>query len=287
MGTLTYEKLKSEKQNQVEGANFNKQWVRIYDNLLIDDDEAESFDSLDIFQNGEIKRVGMEKLTEKEIYTTLIRKHFKKPHRSEITWQFFFQNNLSFPQVWGNFNNKFVMEDTRTYIWEQIHLSFFNTAWFNKISDKNDRCPLCKEIPQTSKHIILYCNVIKYLWEKIEPFLKKLTPAEVNEKEMVFGIINNKLKIEEQLRNWFTYKLREIVGKCERTFHNTPKNINFYSLITKKFKAQIQKEIIYNFHVYKKNKKEFLFFKNYNCKVNLVENNNGKLKINIGEILGE
>ena len=278
-GIKTYGDLRAEKQKQTNGISYNKCLVKIFDRIVVDEDEGEVFDSVELYQNGEINRVNMKKVKEKEIYTTLIKKTYKDTHISETTWQEHFSNNLNYSHIWINLKNKFVLEGTRTYIWEQIHLNYYTTAWFNKITDKQDPCPLCMEIPKDKKHLIIDCNIVKILWSKIDNTLQKLVDVSVDQKEMVFGLTANNLKTEEKLRNWVTFKLRETIGKHEKTFHENHQNINSITRIKNDFNKQIQKEITYMYQLYKKQNKLNLLYLEYNSKFEMFTVENDKVTV--------
>ena len=275
-----YGTLQAEKYKQMMKTEYNKRIVSIFDKIIIDEDEIQEYNSLDIISySGEVKKIDMCKITQKEIYTSIIKRDYNSKHISEVEWLQYFQNDITYSLVWKSFKSNIIMEDTRTCIWELIHLNFFNTYWFNKISDKQDTCPLCKEIPQSKKHIILECNLVKKLWKKIENLLQILIPIEVTEKEMVFGLIGKNVTTEEKMRNWLTFKLREAIVKQERLIYNKEGYINSYVQIQTRANKEISKEIIYHYHIAKKENKLETFFKFYNSKIEIVKLENENLII--------
>ena len=133
------------------------------------------------------------------------------------------------------------------------------------------------EIPKDKKHLIIDCNTVKILWTKIDNTLQKLVNIPVDQKEMVFGLTENNLKTEEKLRNWVTFKLRETIGKHEKTFHENPQNINSITRIQNDFNKQIQKEIVYMYQLHKKQDKLNLLYLEYNSKFEIFKVENEKV----------
>ena len=93
------------------------------------------------------KAMTMSTIEEKDIYISLIKQNFYRLHVSEIKWgEYFSTELLVFKEIWLALQNNIVTEKTRSCIWEQIHLNFFTTYWFNTISDDEKVCPLQSKI---------------------------------------------------------------------------------------------------------------------------------------------
>ena len=267
-----YGHLKSEKEKETNGQPHNKRLVKIFNAININHNYVQDFYSIHII--GEIEQTDMMVVTSKQLYTTLLRNSYHL-HTSEAFWQQFFPEYLDFQEIWASVNSPLLMEDTRSYIWEEIHLNFYNTYWFNTISNKGDACPLCKEVPQSKIHIILHCKMSKELWKNIEGTLKKYTPLEISETEMCFGIFKEKMTTEEHIRNWITYKLREAILKQERFAYDKP-GIDNKLQIKNRFNKDVRKELIYRYHLAKKDHKSDQFLATFNCKIELIKIIDGK-----------
>ena len=57
--------------------------------------------------------------------------------RSPIDWE----------EVWNGVHNLLSTNETKTIIWQQIHLNFYTQYSYNKWHKTQQRCPLCLNIP--------------------------------------------------------------------------------------------------------------------------------------------
>ena len=69
-------------------------------------------------------------------------------------------------------------------------------------------------------HIILTCPLVRSLWRDIHPFLETIHSAPLTDYEMAFGL--NGITAPVILRNWLTFKFRQIISFQEYVAHNTP-----------------------------------------------------------------
>ena len=77
-------------------------------------------------------------------------------------------------------------------------------------------CPLCKKIPESIFHIILNCDFVNYIWTQLQPILDQLHRKPIDEEEKALGIVHIRKSTGMILRNWVTYKMRELVMQFER-----------------------------------------------------------------------
>ena len=129
--------------------------------------------------------------------------------------------------VWRTVHNILTTNQTKTMIWQQIHLNFYTQYSYNKWHKKQELCPLCQNIPENIYHIILHCKFTNKLWEDIEPILRELHSTPVSEEEKAFGIVQKKPTTGILLRNWLTYLLRDCIMQEERerlTMHQIYQN---------------------------------------------------------------
>ena len=279
-----YGQLKEEKKKKGEGQPHDKKAVLYLEKIEVNQYMLQDFNSIEIQTQNKTEQKDISQVTEKEIYTTLLRKTHYKLHISEVKWIDYFDDIVHFPDIWISLNNKYVNEDTRTYVWEQIHLNFFNTYWFNKISKNNsdkNTCPLCKNMPANSMHLIIECPLVRKLWKEIEPILKKYDDTPISNIEMAFGLTSDRrLQVGQQARNWITYKLRETITKQERFLHDKPElDADYHIRIA--LKKELVKELTYKYHIAKKENKidEFLSFFNSACDVKLINIQNENIMI--------
>ena len=131
---------------------------------------------------------------------------------------------------------------TKTMIWQQIHLNFYTQYSYNKWHKATETCPLCHKLPENIYHIMLHCEFTNKLWEQIEPILKELHPLAVTEEEKAFGLVQKKELTGVLLRNWISYLLRECTAQEERAAYHTSKKPNFENM-KQKFNRILKFEI--------------------------------------------
>ena len=95
---------------------------------------------------------------------------------------------------------------------------------------------------------------------------------------MAFGIMSKKLSVEQKIRNWLTYKLRECITKQERFAHDKP-GIDNERQIKIKFNKEIAKEITYNYFLYRKDNKLEIFYSIFNCKKEIITIEEEKIRV--------
>ena len=186
-------------------------------------------------------------VTCKDIYGELLQKTYKE-HHSEEKWENKFSDyNIDWPKVWESVNNKYLSEEARTIVWEQIHLNDYCTYSYNKWHSTQDKCPLCLTVPLSKFHLTLECDITNQLWNELEPHLVRIANATVTDTEKVFGLVGASPNIN--LRNWLTFQLRQCIANQERAaYHNKlgPSNIKqIKSNYNEKIKSELwQKYLI-------------------------------------------
>ena len=131
-------------------------------------------------------------------------------------------------EVWDSVHNLLALNETRTSIWEQIHLNFYTQYSYNKWHSTPDQeitdpCPLCRQKPESIFHIILHCDLVNTIWDQLSPTLSKLSMHTLDEAEKVFGIVQIRKSPGVILRNWLGYKLREQILLLERSAYHQSK----------------------------------------------------------------
>ena len=159
--------------------------------------------------------------------------------------------------MWHSVHNPLSTEDTKTLIWEQIHLNMYTTYSYNKWHKSSAECPLCSQIPQSEFHNILECETVHNMWRQIEPHLIEIHPIPVTPFEMAFGLPGKTRN--EVLRNWLTFLLREIISLQERpAYHNKKGNLNELD-IKLNFNEEMKRQILQYYIIYKHLGKEGYF----------------------------
>ena len=213
----TYGQILVEHEKRQNQQPHNRHIANIY--LKITNKDLENRTENVIYHTESKTYVKFQDTENKQIYQELIKLQYKE-HHSKNKWEERFpETTLDWDNIWKSINNPITLEDTKTAIWQQIHLNDYTTYSYNKWKKVQQACPLCTQIPTNRFHITLDCPIVVKLWEDLEPHLKNIYPNNITEREKVFGIQGNTPNII--LRNWLTFLLRQIIYEQERTaFYN-------------------------------------------------------------------
>ena len=193
-------------------------------------------------------KVTFRNATCKEIYEELISKNYKI-HHSEDKWEDKFpEYNIEWSEVWKSVNNPVASEDSKTVVWEQIHLNDYCTYSYNKWHKSQDCCPLCLSVPATKFHLTLECYATKKLWDDLEPHLLKIVRTYVSDMEKVFGLAGNSPNII--LRNWLTFLLRQCIVDQERAAYHNKKGLQNIDDIKMNFNEKVKTELMQKYLIY-------------------------------------
>ena len=228
-----------EKNKQRNGEPFDHSMVRVFDKIEhISLNEEES--SL-ITGREEVK---FSELTEKIIYRELINTHYTS-HFSETDWLHILpETAIVWQEIWRTCHNPMSTEQTKTQIWEQIHLAFTQAQFFSN-PNLQTHCKICGQEPTHKAHIILECQFTRNVWQTLEPHLQTIVQTPVTQHEMAFGLSAN--NIPTRLRNWLTFILRQnIMVQHGIAFHQP--HIDNSSDLVKRFNRQVRKEIFFHYY---------------------------------------
>ena len=145
--------------------------------------------------------------------------------------------------VWNSVHNFLLSNETKTAIWQQLHLNYYTQYSYNKWHSAQALCPLCHKWPDDIYHIILDCNFTNTLWQEIEPILLELHGDPVTLEEKGLGVNKKNPTTGILIRNWLTYSLREQIMKEERNAYKSqiiPNIDTFKRKFNHHFHAQIQ-----------------------------------------------
>ena len=182
----------------------------------------------------------MATITQKQVYEDAIL-CMSKDHIHQTKWVTKLDTLILWEEVWDSVHNFPMSNKTKSIIWEQIHLNYYTQYSYNKWHGKMDRCPLCNKIPENIFHIILHCDFVNFLWTQLQPTLNQLHNKPLNDEEKALGIVNIKKSTGMILRNWLTYKMREMIMQFERESYAT-KSVSF-ELLKAKFNQAMAYEI--------------------------------------------
>ena len=186
-------------------------------------------------------------VTCKDLYGELIRKNYIEHHSLQKWEDRFPDTDIDWDKVWTSVCNPVSTENTKSLIWEQIHLNDYCTYSYNKWHKAQDLCPLCLNVP-TKFHLTLECEVTNLLWEELEPHLKMISGAYVSDTEKIFGIEGQ--SPNSILRNWITFLLRECIARQESIAYKNKKGSANIHDIKIHFNNKIKAELMEKYRIY-------------------------------------
>ena len=247
--------LLNEKSKESQNLSYDKKLVSLANNIILDI-EVKKDDMVSLGNKTETK---MAMITQKQLYKDAILKN-SRDHIHQSKWAFKLQTLILWDEVWNSVHHFLLSNTTKTAIWEQIHLNFYTQYTYNKWHGSTDVCPLCKNIPESIYHTIMHCEFVDTLWTQITPTLIKLHDKSVDDLEKAFGIVNIKKSNGMILRNWITYKMRELILQFERKAYHSSK-IPSMDIFKAKLNQSISVELQKWMHIYNNQHKLHIFEK--------------------------
>ena len=220
---LTYGQILDECEKQQNKQPHNRHIANVYPKIVYKDLNNRSEHT--IFHTESQKYIAFQQTSHKMIYEELLILEYKE-HHSKAKWEERFPNStINWNEVWESVHNPLSHEDTKTTIWEQIHLNDYTTYSYNKWHNAQQCCPFCQQVPSTKFHITIECPTLTPIWIELETHLVNIHPVQLTDTEKVFGLTGNTPNII--LRNWMTYIFRQCIVEQENVaFHNQKGQLN-------------------------------------------------------------
>ena len=105
---------------------------------------------------GQNEEMEFKYITQNFIYRELIH-HQNRDHIYQTKWLRERKeiSAVNWDKTWRSLHQQFFTDETKSTIWEQIHLNFYTTYNYNKWHNTLQPCPLCNKIPEDIFHVIL------------------------------------------------------------------------------------------------------------------------------------
>ena len=111
-------------------------------------------------------------------------------------------------------------------------------------------------------HLIVVFPFVRSLWSDIHPFLETIHSAPITNYEMAFGL--DGLTAPVLLRNWLTFKFRQVISFQEYMAHNNPSQNNT-RMIQESMNRVIKTEVHAKYEYYCATDNLSFFRKHYQC----------------------
>ena len=132
-GIYKYGQLLDEVQKRTNHQQYIRGIATVYDNITEKDLYNRQEHILITLTQGKII---FNMVTEKNLYEEiLIKKYYE--HHSTLKWVQQLNDHIEWKDVWEAVHNPLATEDTKTLIWEQIHLNMYTTHSYNKWHKRN------------------------------------------------------------------------------------------------------------------------------------------------------
>ena len=106
----------------------------------------------------------------------------------------------------------------------------------------------------------MHCDFVNTVWTQLTPTLIKLHDKSVDDIEKAFGIVDIKKSNGMILRNWITYKMRELILQFERKAYHSAK-IPSMDVFKAKLNQSIASDLKKWMHIYNNQHKLHIFEK--------------------------
>ena len=236
MGQILEEKAKEGRKQP-----HDKSCAQLYGKLMLDPNVRKE----DVFITHKGEYITLSRVTLKDIYEeSLIQ--IGGDHHSQSKWVWKLNTVINWNKVWEAVHNNISTNQTKSIIWQQIHLNFYTQFSYNKWHVTQNNCPLCQQRPQTIFHILLDCQFSRNLWDDAQPVLQRIHPTTVMDEEKAFGLYDGKLTKGMILRNWLTYILRDLIAQEERSAYHSglPSIVKVKRNVNQLIKQQMNQKII-------------------------------------------
>ena len=242
----SYGQILTENEKRQNNQPHNRHITNIYQQITNKD--LENRTDNEIYDTKSEKYINFNEATHKFIYQALIRITYKE-HHSKRKWEERLNNTtIEWNKVWNSLNNPITTEDTKTIIWEQIHLNNYTTYSYNKWHRSQQKCPFCQQIPQNKYHITIECTALSSLWTEIVEHLQIIHPSQITDTEKIFGIQGITPNII--LRNWMTFILRQIISEQENKAFYNKKGLGNIEDIKLLYNQKIKTDVWNKYNIY-------------------------------------
>ena len=126
-GVFTYGQFLDEVALKDNGHPHRRHIANLFDRIILRDLGDRQFYLLHTV-DGNFK---FQKVTQKMLYEQLLKLHYRD-HHSSAKWVEKLHTPVEWEKVWKSVHNPLPMEETASFLWEQIHLNMYTTHSYNK-----------------------------------------------------------------------------------------------------------------------------------------------------------
>ena len=115
-------------------------------------------------------------------------------------------------EIWSNIHKAKTSLEIKSTVYSQVHLGFYSEYLLVKSGALDSSvCKLDGKLVHGQDHWILHCKTLFDALDYFQPLISELEQAEVNKKELVFGV--QEKSNQEMLRNIITFSIRFSIHK--------------------------------------------------------------------------
>ena len=124
-------------------------------------------------------------------------------------------------EIWSNIHKAKTSLEVKSTVYSQIHLGFYSEYLLVRSSAPDSSvCKLCNKLVHGQNHWVLHCKTLFDALDYFQPLISELEQAEVDQKELVFGVKEKSNR--GMLRNLITFSIRFSIHKNRGTVFKNP-----------------------------------------------------------------
>ena len=185
----------------------------------------------------------------KEIYLTF-RSQVESSRHYERRWEEILRTSLEgeWEGIWDSLHNSRTSLQVRSSVWRQIGLNFWTSYMDHAYIARGDGCcRMCGIFARERWHIIVECQVVRNLWNRLSATLGQIKEGDISQREMGLGLQGTGDRI--RLRNRLGYTLRAAVLRMRaRDFGNAR---TAEGVIWSVFRVRLKRELVEDYWVAK------------------------------------
>ena len=193
------------------GAHANRKWDELRTLRERIPDLPPSVTPILMFRTGNEPK-DLRRVPFKDVYTTFRSKtHNERHYLDKWTEALGVDIGDGWKDVWTRLHNTKCNLKAKSAVWRQLNLNFWTAYMDHAYIDRGDgNCCLCQQYARRRWHVVIECDVVKRLWNKLLGMVAPLGGTNVLQpQEMAFGLDGT--DNETKLRNKLSFNLRSTI----------------------------------------------------------------------------
>ena len=185
----------------------------------------------------------------KEIYL-VFRSQVVTSRHYESKWEEVLGTNLEgeWEGIWDGLHNSRTSLKVRSSVWRQIGLNFWTSYMDHAYIARGDGCcRMCGVFARERWHIVVECQVVRNLWDRLSATLGQIKEGSVSRREMGLGLQGDGVRV--RLRNRLGFTLRAVVLSLRAGDYGSARTAE--GVIWSVFRVRLKRELVEDYWVAK------------------------------------